>query len=48
MKTLGPLENGGIDEVVDATVYVSSRCPAELFSDGFESSDTSHWSEGVG
>ena len=39
-------ENGGIDEVIDATVYVSATCPAGLFSDGFESGDTMHWSGG--
>jgi len=36
-------ENGGIDEVIDATVYISAVCPAGLFSDGFESGDTDQW-----
>jgi len=36
--------NSGIDEVIDATIYVSAICPAGLFSDGFENGNTSAWS----
>lgn len=37
-------ENGGVDEVIDATVYISATCPAEIFSDGFETGDMNSWS----
>ncbi len=37
------LGNGGIDEAVDGMVLVSTSCAALLFSDGFESGDTSAW-----
>ena len=36
--------NGGIDEIVDATVLVDTNCSSVLFFDGFESSMASSWS----
>jgi len=35
--------NGGIDEVIDARIYVSNTCPCEIFFDDFELGNTSHW-----
>ena len=36
--------NGGIDEIVDGRVLVSSSCSDVLFFDGFESRSTEYWS----
>ncbi len=40
--------NGGIDEIIDGAVLVSSDCAALLFFDGFESRTTSSWSVTAG
>jgi len=37
------LSNGGINEVVDATVSTDAKCVPDIFADGFESGDSSHW-----
>jgi hypothetical protein len=38
------VDSGDIDELVDATVVIDPICSVAIFSDGFESGDTSAWS----
>jgi hypothetical protein len=39
--------NGGIDEIVDATILVSYTCSEDIFADDFESGDMDNWSFSV-
>jgi len=40
--------NGGIDEIIDATVLVSTSCTSVLFFDGFEDGTAGRWSSSSG
>jgi len=40
--------NGGIDEIIDGSVLVSSSCNALLFFDGFETQTGERWSSSTG
>ena len=41
------IANGGVNEVVDATVIIDAACSPLIFEDGFEFGDTSRWSATV-
>ena len=40
--------NGGINEIIDGTVLISSSCADVLFFDGFETGTTTIWSTSTG
>jgi hypothetical protein len=40
--------NGGIDEIIDGAVLISSSCADLLFFDGFETKTAAHWSSATG